>query len=360
MNLSDIALIRLASQQLTETILTSPKEIVARMLAMQAQDYAMAKWAIGVRLPGSTDQDIEAAIDTAGIVRTHLLRPTWHFVAAEDVSWLLDLTRAQIIAAQNSRDRELELTEAVYTKSNSIIEKALSSGRHLTRDELLEKLNKANIATDQNRSAHLLARAELEKLICSGATRNNKPTYALLSYRVPVTRVLAKDEALAQLARCYFTSRCPATLQDFTWWSGLSAGDARQALELVKTDFSPDTINGRTYWFASGFTIPQSSTSSVFLLPSYDEFTLGYTDRSASIPAELEDYMRKISDRGVFRPIIVVQGQVVGIWKRTIKNDQLLMVLEYFTQPDMHTMHMVEEAATYYGNFVGKKTIIVK
>jgi hypothetical protein len=143
-------------------------------------------------------------------------------------------------------------------------------------------------------------------------------------------------------------------LQDFTWWSGLPSNDARQALEFVKTDFTPDTINGRTYWFTPSFTIPQSSLSSVFLLPNYDEFTLSYTDRSASIPPDLENHMRKISDRGVFRPIIVVNGQVVGIWKRTIKNDQLLMTLIYFIQPDKYTIERIEETAMDFGIFEGK------
>jgi len=355
MNQSDIALIRLASQQLMGTKLTSPKELIAWMVGMQAQDYLMAKWAIGVRQPGSTDQDIQAAIDTAGIIRTHLLRPTWHFVAAEDVYWLLDLTGAQIKAAQSSRDRELGLTEAVYTRSNTIIEKALINGTHLSREELLAELNKANIATDQNRSAHLLARAEVEKIICSGATRNSKPTYALLSQRVPKTRELTKDEALAELARRYFTSRCPATLQDFTWWSGLPARDAHQALELVKTDFTPETIDGNTHWFTRDLTIPQPSQPSAYLLPTYDEFTLSYTERSASIPVELENHLKEISDRGIFRPIIVINGQVAGIWKRTIEKDQLFIKLEYFTQPDEHTRQMVEQATMHYGYFAGKK-----
>jgi hypothetical protein len=355
MNRSDIAIIRLTSQQLTGTKLSSPKELVAWMVGVQAQDYLMAKWAIGVRQPVSTDQDIQAAIDTAVIIRTHLLRPTWHFVAAEDVYWLLDLTGAQIKTAQNSRDRELGLTEAVYTKSNTIIEKALSNGTHLTREELLAELNKANIITDQNRSAHLLARAEVEKIICSGATRNRKPTYALLSQRVPKTRELTKDEALAELARRYFTSRCPTTLQDFTWWSGLPARDARQALELIKTDFIPETIDGNIHWFTHDGTIPQPSHPSVYLLPTYDEFTLSYIDRSASIPAELETHMKEISDRGIFRPIIVINGQVAGIWKRKILKDYVFVELEYFTQPDKHTRQMVEQATMHYGYFVGKR-----
>ncbi len=315
----------------------------------------MAKWAIGVRLPGSTDQDIEIAIDNADILRTHLLRPTWHFVAAEDIYWLLELTGSQIKAAQSSRDKVLELTEAVYTKSNTIIEKALSTGQHLTREELIAELQKAGIATDQNRDSHLFERAELEKIICSGAIHKGKPTYALLSERVQKTRRLTKEEALAELARRYFTSRCPATLQDFTWWSGLPARDAQHALELVKADFNPETIEGRTYWVTNDLTVPLSNYTSVFLLPTYDEFVISYTDRSASIPAELESHMKEISDRGVFRPIIVVNGQVAGIWKRTINKDAMTVEIQPFAQVDQSTMDLINQAVIQYGNFLGKK-----
>jgi hypothetical protein len=359
MNLSDIAPIRITSQHIAGTKLTTPKEIVSWMGAVQAQDYPMAKWAIGVRLPGSTDQGIEAAIDNAGIIRTHLLRPTWHFVAAEDVSWLLDLTASQIKAAQSSQDRDLELTETVFTKSNTVIEKALSSGKHLTREELIAELHKAGIATDQNRASHLFARAELEKIICSGATHNGKATYALLSERVQKTRELTKDEALAELARRYFTSRCPASLQDFTWWSGLPARDANHALELVKSDFIPEPIGKHTYWLTNHYDTPESNQASAFLLPTYDEFILSYTDRSASIPAELEGHMKAISDRGVFRPIIVVNGQVAGIWKRTIKKDIIFVELQSFTNFNQFTMDLIDQTAHQYGYFFGKKIEIM-
>jgi hypothetical protein len=355
MNQSDVTLIRLASQQLASTKFTTPRDIVSWMGAMQAQDYPMSKWAIGARLPGSTDQLIEGAISNAEIIRTHLLRPTWHFVCADDVYWLLDLTAAQVKAAQRSREQQLELTEAVYTKSNRIIEKALSFGRHLIREELIAELNRAGIATDQNRAAHLFERAELEKIICSGTTRNGKTTYALLSERVRKTRQLSRDEALAELARRYFTSRCPATLQDFAWWSGLPAREAKHALELVKSTLTPEVIDGRTYWLTPDFTIPQQSPLCVYLLPTYDEFILSYSARSASIPAELEQHMRKISDRGVFRPIIVVNGQVAGIWKREIKTDTVIMDIQFFAPTDQSTMDLIIYAAIQYGQFSAKK-----
>ena len=235
------------------------------------------------------------------------------------------------------------------------MKKHLSGGIHLTREELIAELNEANIATDQNRASHLFARAELEKIICSGSSRNGKSTYALLSDRVPKTRELVKEEALAKLASRYFASRCPATLQDFTKWSGLSAGDARQALELVTPNFDHETIDRHTYWIARDVTILPSNQPSTLLLPPYDEFLIGYSDRRASISAEFENHLKEISDRGVFRPVILVNGQVVGIWNRTINKDFLILKLEFFSQPDQKIILSIEEAAVLLGDFWGKK-----
>jgi hypothetical protein len=355
MERSEIALFRLASQQLLETNFSTPKELVYWMGAMQAQDYPMAKWAIGARLPGLTDQAVEAAIASADVVRTHVLRPTWHFVAAGDVYWMLDLTAPQIKTAQSSREHQLDLTEEVFAKSNATIEKALSAGKHLTREELITSLHQAGISTDQNRASHLFARAELEKIICSGVSRGSKTTYALLSERVPNTSNLTKEEALAQLARRYFISRCPATLQDFTWWSGLPTREANKALELVKSEFERAQIDGRTYWVTRGLTSPHTRQDGAYLLPTYDEFIISYSDRSASIPAALEQHMKQISDRGVFRPIIVVNGQVVGIWKRTLQNDALRIEIQPFMNLDPDIKDWIVEATAQYGTFMGKE-----
>ncbi len=354
MKQSEIAYHRLGSQQLVGTDFSTPKELVYWMGAMQAQDYPMAKWAIGTRLPGITDQAVEIAIANADIIRTHLLRPTWHFVAAEDVYWMLDLTAPQINAAQSSRDHQLDLTEDVIAKSNTTIEKALSTGRHLTREELITALHQAGITTDQNRASHLFARAELEKIICSGASRGSKTTYALLSERVPKHNDISKDEALEKLAKRYFTSRSPATLQDFTWWSGLPARDASKALELVKSDFDRVLTDDRTYWLSHGITLPHTGRDGAYLLPTYDEYIISYSDRSASIPPQLEQYMKEISDRGVFRPIIVVEGEVVGIWKRSLHNESIRIEIQPFIDLNPATKEWITGAAARYGSFLGK------
>ncbi len=314
----------------------------------------MARWAIGSRIPGSTDVDIIDAFTQGEIIRTHLLRPTWHFVAAEDVHWLLELTAPQTRAGYRARDRQLGLTEATFTKSNKIIENALNDSEYLTREDILARLQKAGIEVDQNRSAHLLARAELEKIICSGPIIKEKPTYALLSRRVSRIKRLTREESLATLARKYFTSRSPARLQDFLWWSGLPAKDAKLALDLIKSDFHAEELEENTYWIPNDQAIATRTESQVYLLPPYDELIVSYSDRSAPIPEELEDYMKEISDRGVFRPIIVVEGKVAGIWKRAILKERVSVEINLFTGVKPAVKARITNAATVYGAFLGK------
>ncbi len=355
MESSEIALMRLESQHIAGSELTSPNSLVAWMGAVQAQDFPMAKWSLGLRLPGSTEKLIASAIDRGEILRTHLLRPTWHFVTPDDIYWLLELTAPQIKSAQRSRDRTLELTEAVYSKSNRTIEKALKARGQLSREELILELNSAGILTDQNRASHLLMRAELDQIICNGAALRGKPMYALLAERVPNHRVKTREEALAELARRYFTSRAPVTLQDFIWWSGLPAREARQALEVVKIEFITEEIEGSIFWLPEGYTLPASTHDSVYLLPTYDEFIISYADRSASIPMELEQHMKAISDRGVFWPIIVQNGQVTGTWKRTINKNRLIVELQSFSPFEPRILAIIKQASAQYASFLGKE-----
>jgi hypothetical protein len=355
MNLADIANIRLTSQQIAQTEFKTAKDIVGWMGAMQAQDYHMVKWAIGVRLPNSTGKVIEAAINNGEIIRTHVLRPTWHLVSADDIHWMLALTAPQIKASLRSRHKELELSETVLSKSNTIIERALRGGRQLIREELMAELQKAGIATD-NRASHLMLRAELDGIMCSGAIKGGKQTYALLEERVSEKKPFTKEEALANLAKKYFTSHCPATLQDFVWWSGLSASDARHALEMVKSDFISETIDSQTYWLTNFSSIINTKKDVVQLLPAFDEFIISYKDRSASLP--FANHNKTVSNNGIFRPVIVVNGQVSGIWKRTIKKDKVIVETDLFAQPDKTTKNLIEKASIQFGGFLEKKTEI--
>lgn len=356
MTFEGISNIRLINQRISKTEFTSPKDIVSRMGAIQSQDYSMAKWAVGIRLSDSTDAAIEDSFIKGEIVRTHIMRPTWHFVSAEDIYWMLDLTAPQILSSLKSRHKELELTEAVRSKSNRIIEKALTKRMSLTREELSDEFNKAKILTNENRLSHLLLFAELKELICSGPVRDKKQTYALLNGRIPVRKVFTREESLAELARRYFTSHGPATVPDFSWWSGLSVTNASQALGFVKTQLISEKIDSKEYWFKDSLTNNKINNSSVHLIPAYDEFLISYKDRSASLT--LTDNKKVISDNGIFRPVIIINGQVAGLWKCTRKNGNMIIEINFLQPQDKSIKDKTENAAKKFGNFSGKATSI--
>ena len=350
-----ISLLRLVNQQIAGTTFKTAKEIVAWMGAMQAQDYSMAKWAVGVRLPGSTDARIEAAITSGEIIRTHVLRPTWHFVSPDDIYWMLELAAPNILSAMRSRHKELELNEAVQKKSNAIIEKLLLGGNQLTRDEIFAELEQKKIATDNQRGVHILMRAELDGVICSGATKGKQQTYALLAERVPKKETFRKEEALAELAKRYFTSHGPATIQDFIWWSGLSVGDAKRGLEAVKSNFISEEIDSQIYWFADNV-VYSKKNESLYLLPAYDEFVISYKDRITILTPESQ--AKAISNNGIFWPVIVSNGKVIGTWKREQKKDSVIIETEFFTSRQKTTAAQCKNRAEQFGNFIGKEALI--
>lgn len=352
MKLSDISNIRLNSQQILNTQHSDVKEVVEWMGAIQAQDHAMAKWAIGVRLSKATDTQIESAINKGEILRTHLLRPTWHFVSADDIDWIIDLTSPQIKSLIKTRNLQLELTETVIAKSNKIIGKLLEDGRHSTRDELIVELNKAKIQTDNNRASHLFMCAELDKIICSGSTKGSKQTFALFEKRVKKRNTLKRDEALTKLAGKYFQSHSPATLQDFIWWSGLHAKDARIALENNKSALVSATIDSQTYWLNPKFSSLKSNNNSVHLLPAFDEILISYRNREAIISSEI--HKKAVSSNGIFRPIVVVDSQVTGLWNRTIKKEKVIIETNLFWPHTKSELKHIEKACELYGDFLGR------
>lgn len=356
MTLSDIANIRLLSQQITGGKLKSPKEMAGWLGAMQAQDYQMVKWALGLRLPKSTDREMEEAMDNGQIIRTHLMRPTWHLVSSDDIYWMLELTSPHIKSAMNATNKMLELDGQIYSKCNKIIEKALAGGKHLTRDELMTILGKAKISTAGLRSIHIMFHAELDGIVCNGARRGKNHTYALLEERVPKVKSLPREEALAMLAKKYFSSHCPATLKDFIWWSGLPVKDARNALEMIKPGFISEAIGSETYWFTNSFSIPKTNNGSVYLLPAFDEFLISYKDRTASFP--LGNHKKAFTSNGIFRPVIVINGHVTGIWKRTIKKDKAIIETDYFHPHDKKTKSLIENEAAKFGNFLNKQIVM--
>jgi len=352
---NDIALARLSSQQLYNPSLTSIKALVGHMTAVQAQDYAMAKWAIGIRLPGSTHQQVQDAINTGEIIRTHVLRPTWHLVSADDIWWMLQLSGPRVKAFMKSRIKQLNITEDIFDKSNSTIQNALAGGVHLTRDELLHKIKQQNIDITDLRGTHFLLRAELDGIICSGCAHDKNQTYALLEERVPKPGNFYEDEALGKLAYRYFTSHGPATLADFVWWSGLNVTDAKKALEMVKSQLVSETVAGRVYWMRNSLSIPK--TTSTLLLPAFDEFMISYADRSASIAPRLQ--YRAFTNNGIFKPVVVENGIVTGTWRRTVLKNKTLIEPDLFKAKSAAAIKRITKAAKPFGRFLKTKVELI-
>ncbi|GAA0528044.1 winged helix DNA-binding domain-containing protein [Chitinophaga japonensis] len=355
MTLTEIANIRLLSQRVTGPSCKNAREAVSWMGAMQAQDFAMCRWAAGARTSGATDRKITAALNKGDILRTHLLRPTWHLVAAADIHWLLALTAPRILAASKTRHRQLELTEALFQKSNKIIANMLAGGQHLPRETIMAELKKAKIAVDENRSSHLLFRAELDGILCSGAVKNGRQTYALLAERAPAPGAFNRDEALAMLAGRYFCSRGPATLQDFATWSYLSLTDARHGLEMARPGLTSATVDGDVYWFSRALALPDTYPPSVHLLPAFDEYIIGYRNRAAVLPAAQQ---RVITNNGIFRPVVVINGQVAGLWKRALKDDKVMVTVELFAPGSRAPKKAIARAADRLGAFLGGEAVV--
>lgn len=348
----DIARQRLHNQHITRRALETPHALVEWMGAVQAQDFAAAKWALGLRLPGVTDDDIEQAFTDGAILRTHVMRPTWHFVSPADIRWLLALTASRVHAANTYWYRRLELDDTIVEQSNDAFVNALQGVKQLTRDELATVLQRAGIVTEgEQRVTYLVMRAELDGIICSGARRGKQFTYALLAERAPQARNLAHDEALAELTTRYFTSHGPATAQDFVWWSGLTAADVKTGLAMVKSQLMHEEIDGQTYWFSSS-TLPEGDfPETACLLPNYDEYTVGYTDRSAIFDAL---HAHKLDPRGgLLTNTMALDGQVIGHWKRSFKKNTVVIEANPFIPLGNAESRAFADSADRYGTFLG-------
>ena len=310
----DIARLRLAAQRITAPAGTTPQDVVAALGAMQAQDYRSALWAVGLRLPGASAAGVEAALAGAAIVRTWALRGTLHFLAAADVRWILGLLAPRVIAGGAYRLRQLEIDERVLGQSRDVLTQALAGAGLLARSELMKVLEAAGISTGGQRGTFILWHLSLEGLLCQGTGMGRQGTLALLDERVPKAEAMDREEALAALALRYFSGHGPATLRDFTWWSGLTASEARAGTELAKSRLASQTVGEATYWMAAAGAVTPPPAPAVCLLPGFDEFILGYADRQLTVDAAA---VRLIipPGGGLFLPAVMVDGRVVGTWR---------------------------------------------
>ena len=353
MTLAEIARQRLANQHLVGPGLATPGGVVTTLGAVQAQDYAGAKWAVAQRALGAVDETVEEEMTRGSILRTHVLRPTWHFVAPKDIRWMLALTAPRISAAMASYNRKLELDSKVFRRSNRVLARALEGGNQLTRTELSQVLRKAGIdVTGTQRLAHLMMQAELDAVICSGARRGKQFTYALLDERAPPTPVLDRDEALLRLATIYFTTRGPATAKDFAWWSGLAAADVKRAIQLAGEDLEKYVEGGQTYWLGESVAAKVKRAPIAHLLPNYDEYFIGFKDRSA-IGERLRKSRAKPPSESFIANLIMIDGQLAGGWTRSFTKNRVAVVLNLVTRVTRAERKEVIAAATRYGEFLG-------
>jgi hypothetical protein len=343
---------RLANQHLTRQTLEKASEIVRLFGAVQAQDYSGAKWAIAQRTRGATDSEVEKEISDGAILRTHVLRPTWHFVAPEDIRWMLALTAPRVKAALAYYDRKLELDAAVLRRSRAALTKALRGGKHLTRIELARSLTKAGVRADgTQRLAHLVMHAELDGHICSGARRGKQFTYALLEERVPQTKELERDVALCELARRYFITRGPATADDFAWWSGLTRAEAKRGAEIAESSLDHTTIDGRKYWFLQSRRAMKPKSPFAHLLPNFDEYFIGLKDRTA-MQTKLRAVGFTATLDGLSGHVVTIDGQAVGGWKRTFEGKSAVVVLKPLTRLSDAEQRAIARQVGRFGKFL--------
>jgi hypothetical protein len=361
----DIARLRLATQRISGAAAApaadpgaaaaSPAGTVRHLLAMQAQDFAGAKWSVGLRTPGSTDATIDAALAAGEIVRSWPMRGTLHFVAPEDLGWMLSLTAERTIRSAAGRHRELELVEADFELARGVAVDALQGGRALSRADLLERFTAAGLSVAGQRGVHIIARLALWRVLVFGplqpgeAGRADQQTFALLDEWVAAPRVLERDEALGEFALRYFTGHGPATVRDFAWWSSLTLGDARAGLAVARDRLDELDLGGTQYF------VPRdavAAASGVFALPGFDEYLLGYQDRGAALAPEHVEAIVP-GKNGVFMPTIVVGGEVVGTWRRTFSAKGVAVEARPFEPLSATSMRRFDAAVGRYAAFVG-------
>jgi hypothetical protein len=312
--LATVAARRLRRQHITGPGLRGPADVVRWCGAMQAQEYEPAKWAIGLRMRGiGGNAAVERAFADGRLLRTHVMRPTWHFVTPADIRWLLELTGPRVHRAMAPYRRHLELDERTLSRGTAVIERSLGAEGCLTRQEIAERLGRHGLSSMSGpRLAHLAMYAELEGVICSGPRRDGLFTYALVAERAPQARRLSGDEALATLTRRFFRSHGPATTRDFAWWSGLTAAHALRGLEM--NGAQREEIGRRTYWTVDREPDGTREQDIVELLPIYDEYIVAYRDREA-VPHGSATVRNASGAAIIFQHALVIAGQVAGTWR---------------------------------------------
>jgi hypothetical protein len=356
MNTTDIIKLRLINQGINRRDFTRPADVVSWMGAMQAQDYYASLWAIGLRMNRAAEEDIEKSISNKTIVRTWPMRGTLHFVAAEDVRWMLKLLAPRVITGSAGRFRRLGIDKSKLGKSKDLIIKALRGGKQCTRPEIYNLMEKSNIPTSNQCGMQILWRMALEGLICNGPRVGKQHTFVLLDEWIPNKRRLDRGEALVELTRRYFRSHGPATIYDFSWWSGLTIKDVRRGIEMIAGDLKKRTIDGQDFWFPDGIEGKGATAHRLHLLPAFDEYLVAYKDRSAALD---QVRMNQVyTTNGIFSSVVITNGKVAGTWKRIVEKNRVVIETSTFDPLSKSRKQAIAREARRYGKFIGRPATV--
>lgn len=346
----EIAQRRMYRQHLWGTRFEKPEAVVRWLGALQAQEYPVAKWSVAQRTGVEADDAVmDEAFARGAILRTHLLRPTWHFVLPADIRWLLALTAPRVHALNAYRYRQLELADDLLSKTDEILGTALEGGRQLTRNELRAILERSGIETEGQRLPYMLMHAELEAVICSGALKGKQHTYALLDDRAPSAESLDRDDALAELTKRFFTGRGPATLKDLLRWSSLTAAEGRSGLDMAKSQLEHESIGARDYWFAPLEELPRRSGKVIDLVQGYDEIVMSYSESKDVLFTE-----PAARDVVVFTHAVLLNGQLIGHWRRVLARDSVLVEVSLYRPLNRAEHRALTVAVDDFGRFLGR------
>jgi hypothetical protein len=344
----DIARQRLKQQALVGAPRARPEDVVELLLAVQSQDYLGAKWAVAQRTRGADDATVQRAFQAGRILRTHVMRPTWHFVTPADIRWLLELTAPRVHAVSALYYRKHGIDAAFVKRSRSRIEKALAGGNHLTREELAQAIDPRDTALTGERLAYVIMRAELDAVICSGPMRAKRHTYALLDERAPPAAKLPRDEALARIAHRYVSGHGPARAHDLAWWSGLTVADAQRGFEANQNALEYREIGGKTYWFSPSKPLAKRTGPAVHLLPNYDELLIAFKDRSVASDPRVTPITSALTAH-----FVVIDGRIAGGYRRSFEKTEVEIAVRLLRPISAAERKALDAAATRYAKSLG-------
>ena len=342
----------MAAQRIDSTEFTTPGDAVRWMLALQGQDFAGARWSVGLRYVDATEDGVVAALDAGEVVRSWPMRGTLHLVAAEDLGWMLRLTAPRMMVSAARRRASLGITDADIERARTAAGVALTGRRVMTRDTLLATIDSAGVNTGGQRGYHLIWCLAQTGTLVLGPTEGRQQTFALLDDWVPNPRRLEPDEALGELALRYFRSHGPATDKDLARWSGLTLHDVRRGLAICGGWLTSLDLGGTTYHVSPDTLALAAPPAHVHLLPGFDEYLLGYRDRTAALAPEHSEAIVP-GGNGLFKPTIVVDGEVVGTWARRVKAGEIVIEPAPFGRLSGRDRRGLEGAARTYGAFIG-------